>query len=193
MRTRLFFAALSCLLLHTAAAASTAEAESRLRGAVDAATKTAEAATSTNGLAEKLRPVLQKYISFDAMTRRAIGPGWRQFSKDQQSDAIKLFTTLIIRTYAGKYTPGERAITTYKAAKSPAAGRVEVPTLLAYKGSRYSVIYRLEQAEGWQITDIVAEGVSLIANYRTQFDSEFKKGGAPGVLAALNRSVNAAK
>jgi phospholipid transport system substrate-binding protein len=181
------------LLMRGTLAASTAEAESRLHTVVDSVIKIAERTSTTDGLAEKLRPLLQKYISFDAMTRRAVGPGWRQFSKDQQNEAIKLFTTLIIRTYSGKYTPGEHPAVTYKAASSPAPGRVEVPTTLAYKGSRYAVIYRLEEAEGWRITDIVAEGVSLVANYRTQFDSEFKKGGAAGVINALNRSVGSSK
>ena len=77
------------LLMHGAFAASTAEAESRLHSVVDSVIKIAERTSSTDGLAEKLRPLLQKYISFDAMTRRSVGPGWRQFSKDQQNDAIK--------------------------------------------------------------------------------------------------------
>lgn len=192
MRTRTLLLLLPCLLLRIAAGAdSTAEAESRLHAAMDAVVPVAERAATTSGLAEKLRPVLQKYVSFDAMTRRSIGPGWRQFSTAQQAEATRLFTTLVIRTYADKYTPGEHAVTAYKPATSPAPGRVEVPTLLLYKGSRYGVVYRLEEAEDWQITDIVVEGVSLVANYRTQFDSEFKKGGATGVIAALNRSVSA--
>jgi len=177
------------LLLHGALASPTAEAEARLHAAVDSVVQIAEHANTTAGLADKLRPILAKYVGFDAMTRRAIGPGWRQFSKGQQDQAIGLFTTLIIRTYASKYTPGAQPAVDYKTATTPAPGRVEVPTTLLYKGSRYSVIYRLEQAEGWDITDIVVEGVSLVANYRTQFDSEFKKGGATGVIAALNQSA----
>jgi len=47
----------------------------------------------------------------------------------------------------------------------------------------------MEAAEGWRITDIVIEGVSLIANYRSQFDAQFKKGGAPAVISALSQSV----
>lgn len=184
---------LPLLLLQPARAAGTVEAEARLHAAIDSVVQIAERASTTHGLAEKLQPVLKKYLGFDAMTRRAIGPGWRQFSPAQQNDAIALFTTLIIHTYAGKYTPGVHPTVAYKAATTPAPGRVEVPTTLLYNGSRYSVVYRLEQAEGWRITDIVAEGVSLVANYRTQFDSEFKKGGAAGVLAALDRSASATK
>jgi phospholipid transport system substrate-binding protein len=60
-----------------------------------------------------------------------------------------------------------------------------------YKGSKYNVIYRLEEIDGWRITDVVIEGVSMVGNYRTQFDAEFKQGGADAVLDALKKSVSA--
>lgn len=194
MNPRAFFSAfVSLTLLHCAAAASTADAVAQLHVAVDSVVQAAERSSTNAGLAEKLRPLLEKYVSFNTMTRRAVGPGWRQFSKPQQSDAVGLFTTLIIRTYAAKYVPGQHPVITYKSATSPAPGQVEIPTTMVYNGSTYSVIYRMEQANGWQVTDIVAEGVSLVANYRAQFDSEFRKGGASEVLTALNHSVGAAK
>ncbi len=182
---------LACLsFLPGTVRASTAEAEARLHSAVDEVVKTAEHSSSVSALAESLRPILQKYLSFDAMTRRAVGPGWRQFSKAEQDEAIKLFTTLIIRTYSGKYTPGEHPEIAFKAATTPSPGRVEIPTTLLYRGSHYAVTYRLEEAEGWRITDVVAEGVSLVANYRAQFDAPFQKGGAPAVINSLNQAVS---
>lgn len=182
---------LAALILFVATAgASTAEAEKRLKTAVDEVLAIADNASNSSGLAASLRPVLRKYLSFDAMTRRAVGPGWRQFTPDQQKQATELFTVLIIRTYSSKFTPGEHPAITFKAATEPAPGRVEVPTTLLYQGSHYGVTYRLEEAEAWRITDVVIEGVSMVANYRTQFDSEFKKGGADAVVGALSHSVD---
>ena len=168
---------------------STEVAEKRLETAVNDVLAVADRAANNSALASGLRPILIKYISFEAMTRRAVGPGWRQFSGDQQKKATQLFTTLIIRSYSSKFTPGEHPVIKYKTASAPAPGRVEVPTTLLYQGSQYNVIYRLESAEGWKITDVVIEGVSLIANYRSQFDAEYKKGGAEAVIAALSQSV----
>lgn len=171
------------------AAAQTGEAENRLRAAVDEVSAIASRATSNAQLARSVRPVLERHISFEVMTRRAIGPGWRQFTPAQQKEATELFTTLIVRTYAGKFTIGEKPSVTYRSASTPSPGRVEIPTTLLYKGSRYAVTYRLEAAEGWKITDIVAEGVSFIANYRSQFDAQYKKGGPAAVLKSLQQSV----
>lgn len=175
--------------------ASTAEAENFLKKSVGEVVEAAKNATDAPALASAVRPILLKTISFDAMTRRAIGPGWRQFTDAEQKDAIGFFTTLIIRTYSAKFTPGELPDVLYKAATETAPGRVEVATTTLYKGSRYEVVYRLEQPEGkgWRVTDVVIEGVSMIANYRGQLDAQYKSGGAGAVLGSLQKSINSSK
>lgn len=173
-----------------AVSAQLAEAQARLKSAVTEVLAVADRTANRSALPESLRPVLQKHISFETMTKRAVGPGWRQFAPPQQQQATQLFETLIIRSYSHKFTPGEHPVITYQKAVSPASGRVDVPTSMVYKGSHYSVIYRMEQVQGWRITDVVIEGVSLIANYRSQLDAQFKKGGASAVLSSLTQSVS---
>jgi phospholipid transport system substrate-binding protein len=186
-----FVVSFACLSVSWSAPAN--EAEQFLKKAVDEVLAVSDRAGNPSALADKVRPILQRHISFETMTRRAVGPGWRQFTPDQQQKATQLFTTLVIRTYSSKFTPGERPAMSYQAAVAPAAGRVDVPTKLVYRGSRYSVTYRLEQEGSWKITDVVIEGVSLIANYRTQLDAKFKDGGAPAVISSLEQSVSRPK
>jgi phospholipid transport system substrate-binding protein len=187
---RLLHLLAASILLPGALRASTDTEQRRLETAVNEVLAVADRASDNRVLVNDLRPVLLKYISFDAMTRRAVGPGWRQFTDDQRERATQLFATLVIRTYSAKLTPGEHPVITFKTATAPAPGRVEAPTTLLYKGSRYEVVYRMEEVEGWRITDVVIEGVSLIANYRTQFDAQFKKGGADAVLTALTQTLD---
>lgn len=181
---------LSLLMLSPALKASPAEALGRLKTAVNEVLAVADRSSSAAAFAQSARPVLQKHISFETMTRRAVGPGWRSFTPAQQQQATQLFTTLIIRTYTSKFTPGEHPAISYQNAVSPAAGRVDAPTHMVYKGSRYHVSYRMEQEAGWRITDVTIEGVSLIANYRSQLDAQFKKGGAAAVISSLTQSVS---
>lgn len=183
----------SLLPLRDALPAPADAAKKRLETAVDEVLDVATRASGTRSLAEDLRPILLEYISFDAMTRRAVGPGWRQFTEDQKKNTTRLFTTLIIRTYSSKLTPGERPVIEFKTATSPTPGRVEVPTTLRYQGSRYEVVYRMEEEQSWRITDVVIEGVSMVANYRTQFDAQFKKGGADSVIHSLTQTLNTPK
>jgi phospholipid transport system substrate-binding protein len=169
-----------------------ADAEATLREAMDEAVAVANHSQGGRAMADKLQPVLERRISFESMTRRAIGPGWREFSPAQQDEATKLFTKLIIRSYSNKFTPGEKPEVKYLKSSSPGPGKVEIPTTMLYKGSRYSIVYRMENRGQWLVTDIVAEGVSLIANYRAQFDGLFKKGGVDAVMRSLKDSVAAA-
>jgi phospholipid transport system substrate-binding protein len=192
MKTRTLLIALAILgVLPCSHGAATADAENFLKQSVNEIVDIAKTSPNASALAQRLSPILLNIISFDAMTRRAVGPGWRQFTAEQQKEAIDFFSTLIIRTYSGKFTPGELPEITYKAATSPAPERVEVSTTTLYKGSKYNVIYRLEEIDSWRITDVVIEGVSMVANYRTQFDAEFKQGGSTAVLGALKKSVSA--
>jgi len=190
MTTPRLFLLLTALAALAVPAMAQSVAEQKVRSNNDELIDIAEKVPNNEVLMQKVRPVLEKNMSFPAMTRRAIGPGWRTFTPDQQKKAISLFTDLIIRRYAGRYTIGERPEVTYKPAATPAPGRAEVPTVVLYKGSKYEVIYRLEQSEDWRITDVVVEGVSFVGNYRSQFDAQFQKGGANAVLAALTNAVN---
>ena len=178
-------------LLHGVAVAATTEAEKRLQSAVNEVLRVAGRAPTNSALAESLQPVLLKYMSFDAMTRRAIGPGWRQLTEDQQRKATQLFTTLVIRKYSSR-THCRARIRSSNSRRRQVACRTRScggATTLLYQGSRYNITYRLEEAEGWRITDVMVEGVSFVANYRAQFDAQFKKGGSNAIIGALSESV----
>lgn len=190
MTLRTFFAlSMACLAFPSFTSAATAEAQAKLQNAVNQVLTVANSSSSKAAIATSVRPLLQRYISFEAMTRRAVGPGWNSFNGTQKSKATQLFTTLVIRTYSNKFTPGKTPQIQYRTATEPAAGRVDVPTTVVYQGNRYTVTYRMEQP-GWLITDVVIEGVSMIANYRSQLDATFKKGGADAVIKSLEQSVS---
>jgi len=188
---RLFPILLFAMMVAWSLSAFAADAEETLREGMDKAIAVAEHSRGGRDMADQLQPILVKYVSFEAMTRRAIGPGWRQLAPAQQQEAVKLFTKLIIRTYSNKFTPGAKTLVDYRKASSPGTGKMEIPTIMTYRDTRYNVVYRMEdRGSQWVITDILAEGVSLVANYRAQFDELFKKGGASAVLDSLRQSVS---
>ena len=186
-----FLAVLVAALAVTATpvGAEVAAAESALQSAVNDVLGVTRNSSGGRAMADQLQPILTRHVCFQSMTRRAVGPGWRQFNAEQQAEATKLFTKLIIRSYSEKFTPGQQPEIKYLKASSPGAGKVEIPTSTLYKGSRYTITYRMENRGRWLITDILAEGVSLVANYRAQFDELVKKGGAVAVLDSLKKSV----
>lgn len=170
------------------------EAGEMLRTAVDEVLAIAyDGKTAETPLTARVRPTLEKYFNFQSITRRAIGPGWRQFTPEQQARTISLFTDLVIRTYADRFEVGTRPGITYAKARIPDASRPalrELPTTIDYAGKKYTVIYRVEQAgDNWRVYDVIIEGVSMIANWRSQLDPIFQKGGAPAVIASLEKNL----
>lgn len=179
-----------CFVMASVHAADSAE--DALRKAVDDVLAITKNSQGGQGMANKLQPVLEKHVCFESMTRRAIGPGWRQMTPEQQKEATRLFTKLVIRSYSEKFTPGQQPAIDFLKGKSPAPDKAEIPTSVIYKGSRYTVTYRLENRGQWRVTDILAEGVSLVANYRAQFDPLVKKSGPDALINSLKQSVGSA-
>ncbi|MCS7008804.1 MAG: ABC transporter substrate-binding protein, partial [Chthoniobacterales bacterium] len=77
-----------------------------------------------------------------------------------------------------------------RSARDLGQGRVEVPTTLRYQGSEYEVAYRMHKMNQWRVTDVIIEGVSFVANYRSQFDEIYKRGGAEAVAKTLHTTAN---
>jgi phospholipid transport system substrate-binding protein len=145
--------------------------------------------SSGEPLSVRVRPVLEKSFDFEYATRSAIGPGWRQLSAEQQKRAVQLFTDLVIRTYADRFEPKSRPTITWGKPRTPADKRREIPSTITYEGQTYAVDYKLrETPAGWRVYDVVAENVSMIANYRAQFEELFRKGGVDAIMQALENN-----
>jgi phospholipid transport system substrate-binding protein len=175
-------------------AAKSADPAQMLRAAVDEVIAIAYPATPAPAevsLAVRVRPTLEKYFSFDRLTSSAVGPAWKDFTPEQQKRAITLFTEIIIRSYAQKFEPGDRPKIAYGKPVEIDAARRELPSTITYAGKNYSVSYRVRSLpEGWRIYDVNIEGVSMVANYRAQFDPiAQKKDGAAALIAALEKNI----
>jgi phospholipid transport system substrate-binding protein len=119
----------------------------------------------------KLRKIVYPLFDFDEMARRSLGPHWRRLNPNQQKEFVAVFTDLLENTYA-------KNIDLYDGQKVAYTGETidqdfaEVHTkLLGKKGDSYAVDYKLLRAGGkWRVYDVVAEGISLVNNYRSQFN-----------------------
>lgn len=137
-----------------------------------------------------LRRVLEKYVDADLLTKRAIGPSWRTFTPAQQRRAVALFSELVFRTYGAQIGSGSRPIIEYHPAVVLAADRRELPIAVNQDGKPASAAFRFERIGGdWRIYDIVVEGISLVANYRAQFNDLVQRKGSDGLFRALEQKL----
>lgn len=199
MRFRLFRSiqtrALVALLVGAArlcSAAPTDDPATMIRTATEEVLSIAYSSHSSEAIATRVRPTLDRYFAFDIVTRQAMGPGWRGFSPADQKRASQLFGDLIVRTYSNRVIGTQRPRIEYGAVVNIGSDRCELPTRVRPVSSNesFAVVYRLlKLPAGWRVYDIVIEGVSFVANYRAQFAEIIEKGGAPAVIRALENKL----
>jgi phospholipid transport system substrate-binding protein len=118
-----------------------------------------------------VRKVAIEIFDVNETAKRALGPHWQARSASERNEFVQLFADLLERTYISKIDlyRGERLQYTAETIDGEfATVRAKVIT---NKGVEVPVEARmLKRGEHWQIYDIAIENVSLIGNYRTQFD-----------------------
>jgi len=179
------------LLTRANAAATVTDPEQTLRAVTDQVMEVVyDKPADGRTLAARVQPVMEKYFDFALLTRRAVGPGWRQLTPAQQQRTIQLLTEMIVRNYCARFDTVNRSRVIYATPVQVAPGRYELPTTVSHTRRDYAVVYRAElMPDGWRFYDVVVEGVSLVANYRAQFTALFQQGGADAIISALEKNL----
>jgi phospholipid transport system substrate-binding protein len=191
-RTLRFLFVLGIAAFTALRAAPADDAQAALVGGIEEVSAALRAHPSQQDLIALLDTMVDKHFAFATTTRLSIGPAWRDLTPEQQAKLTTLFSRLVIRTYADRFKSDTPPVVTYSPAQELRAGRYEIPTRVVTDGQTYSISYRLDYdtpSKRWRVYDIVAEGVSLIANYRAQFDPIVHKSGAPGLIQTLETKL----
>ncbi len=116
---------------------------------------------------------------------RTVGRSWPSFSGDQQKRFEAAFADLLRETYLEKLNSYSGETVDYlKELPSKDGSRVEIQTTIRFKDQPVAVNYRMIKKDRWVVYDVVIEGVSMVQNYRTQFNDLLAKG-EPEALISL--------
>jgi phospholipid transport system substrate-binding protein len=129
------------------------------------------------------------HFDFAAMTALATGPAWSKATPEQKKLLIEEFKGLLLRTY----TSAMAAYSTQKFEFRPLRARPEdtdvtVNVRILQPGAQpVSIDYSMEKsAQGWKAYNMMVGGVSLVANYRTEFSNKVRDGGIDGLIHDLH-------
>jgi phospholipid transport system substrate-binding protein len=120
-------------------------------------------AAKTRERRDQLRQILYARFDFAEMARRALGSNWRRRTPQEQAEFVPLFTEVLERAYADIIESylNERVDGNFADINSK---------ILTGKGEEYSLNYKAHLVGGeWKVYDVVAENISLVNNYRSQF------------------------
>jgi phospholipid transport system substrate-binding protein len=119
---------------------------------------------------EQLQRAIFARFDFAEMARRSLGPEWGRRTPAEQQEFIAIFTDLLRDNYLGTIESynGEKVAYTRELQDQDNA---EVQTTLTAKDAAYSINYRLRLVgNDWKVYDVVIENISLVNNYRSQFN-----------------------
>ncbi|HEY9198507.1 MAG TPA: ABC transporter substrate-binding protein [Gammaproteobacteria bacterium] len=133
--------------------------------------------------------VLLQHMDFTRMARWVLGKHWKTASADQQARFVAEFRRLLVRTYATALAgySGQRIEFLPQRDGSAADEAVVRAEIRQPGGLAIPVQFSLfRSGEGWKAYDIVIDGISLVANYRTTFSAEVRNGGLDALILSLS-------
>jgi phospholipid transport system substrate-binding protein len=132
---------------------------------------------------------LLQHFDFARMTALAMGRNWRSATPEQQKRLADEFRTLLVRTYSGALAQYRNEKIEYRPLRAePNATEVTVRTQVVRGQGQQPVQIDYAMAktpEGWKAYDIVVGGVSLVTNYRDEFNAQVQSGGVDGLIRTL--------
>ena len=137
------------------------------------------------------------HFNFTAMTALAMGQSWNKASAEQKKRLTEEFRTLLVRTYASALAAYSEQKFDFRPLRAkPTDTDVTVQVRVLQPGAQpVPIDYSMERtAAGWKVYDVMVGGVSLVANYRTEFNNLVREAGIDGLiknLAAKNHAVEA--
>ena len=145
-------------------------------------------------LIELIEAKVLPHFNFAAMTALAMGQSWNKTTAEQKKRLVEEFRTLLVRTYASALAAfaGQRFDFRPLRAK-PGDTDVTVNVRVIQAGAQpVGIDYSMEKtSSGWKVYDVMVGGVSLVANYRTEFTNVVRNSGVDGLIKNLqskNRS-----
>lgn len=176
-------------LAHAAAVAPAVARVQALSGALLQAMK-AGPATPPTARYRELEPVIERVFALPFMTRLSVGPAWANFSSQQQTALIAAFSRYTIANYAHNFCKfSGQSFEVDGNVITRGQDEIIQTSLTSPGGTPTSLLYRMREVDGtWKIVDVYFNGVSQLTLHRVQFASAIASGGAPVLIAYLNRS-----
>jgi phospholipid transport system substrate-binding protein len=140
---------------------------------------------------QKLRTLVEILFDYDEISKRALGRNRKAFTPEQMDEFSDLFTRLLEKTYLNKIQKYSDEKVIYGKATMLSENKAEVKTNVVTASKQIPINYRVIYKHGeWRGYDVLIEGVSLVRNYRSQFNKILQKKSPEGLLQQLREKVN---
>ena len=133
-----------------------------------------------------VRKIADEIFDFSEIARRALARHWQPLTDKQRAEFVSLFSDLLERSYISKIElyGGEKIV--YSGERIDGDLAIVSTKIITKNGTEVPIDYRLlKKGDRWLVYDVNIEGVSLVSNYRTQFNKIIQTGSFEDLIQKL--------
>jgi phospholipid transport system substrate-binding protein len=140
----------------------------------------------------KIDEIVYAHFDFETLSKLVLARNWKDLTPEQQKAFVEEFKRHLSLTYGKNVETynNERAVVIGDRAEAHDDWTVKTKVIRP-NAEDILVDYRLrKEVAGWRVIDVIIEGVSLVANFRSQFQEIISHDGAAKLIDLL-REKNA--
>jgi phospholipid transport system substrate-binding protein len=140
---------------------------------------------------KKLLPILDSTFDYIELSRGTLSRNWDKLKPDQREEFKDLYKALLEKVYMDTILSYKDQEVVFGKERALGQNRVEVETKILAGAKEIPVHFRMTfKNGGWWVYDVVIENISLVANYRSQFNRILTKESPEAMLEALRKRVS---
>src|SRR5262245_13569563 len=142
----------------------------------------------STGLPEKALELINRRFDFSEMTRRSLAGHWQALNVNEQNEFIEAYTQMLLRFFGRSVrSGGDESIQYKREVQDGVLASVETQVVSA-SGTNFPIDYRLHDIDGqWKVYDVVIDNISLVRNYRAQFERIISKSSVQDLLQKMKQ------
>jgi len=138
----------------------------------------------------KIRETVEKRFDFEEMAKRSLALHWKKRTPQEQKEFVALFSDLLEDTYIRKIERYEDEKVIYTEEKTDGAFATVRTKVTTSKEAEIPVDYKIfKKGQKLEVYDIIVEGVSLVNNYRTQFNQIIRSSSYEELVTRLKKKA----
>jgi len=139
---------------------------------------------------EKLEAIYEQMFDEVELSMRTLGGNWAKLKTAQQKEFIQLYRQILEKAYIDKILSYTNEKIVFSKESMLSNNQAEVQTNVITSSKEIPIFYRVILKGGtWNVYDVVIENVSLVQNYRSQFNSILAKNTPDQLLEILRKKV----
>ena len=139
---------------------------------------------------EKLDAIYEQMFDEVELSRRTLGGNWNKLNPAQQQEFVQLYRKILEKAYLDKILSYTNEKIVFSKENMLSNNQAEVQAKVITSSNEIPIFYRvILKGDTWKVYDVGAENVSLVQNYRSQFNSILEKNTPDQLLEILRKKV----